>query len=141
MSRIIAYVFDAVDVSETAIRDFNDALERITSKGQMYGVQIIVATKYEINNSYIKRIKDMFEIINEEDFKDLYYCNIIEDVEVEENEECIKKQNEDEKVEEDDENDDTDPFLEEAIESVIESGYASVAFIHDKFNVGYARAR
>lgn len=36
--------------------------------------------------------------------------------------------------------DDTDPFLTEAIEVVIETGQASTSFIQRKFKVGYARA-
>ena len=39
-----------------------------------------------------------------------------------------------------DEEDDTDPFLNEAIETVIETGQASTSFIQRRFKVGYARA-
>ena len=37
--------------------------------------------------------------------------------------------------------DDTDPFLNDAIETVIETGQASTSFIQRRFKVGYARAR
>ncbi|MBO5348214.1 MAG: DNA translocase FtsK [Clostridia bacterium] len=36
--------------------------------------------------------------------------------------------------------DDTDPFLQDAIETVIETGQASTSFIQRRFKVGYARA-
>lgn len=36
--------------------------------------------------------------------------------------------------------DDSDPFLQEAIETVIETGQASTSFIQRRFKVGYARA-
>lgn len=36
--------------------------------------------------------------------------------------------------------DDTDPFLNDAIETVIETGQASTSFIQRRFKVGYARA-
>lgn len=39
-----------------------------------------------------------------------------------------------------DEDDDTDPFLMDAIETVVETGQASTSFIQRKFKVGYARA-
>ncbi len=39
-----------------------------------------------------------------------------------------------------DEEDDTDPFLMDAIETVVETGQASTSFIQRKFKVGYARA-
>ena len=39
-----------------------------------------------------------------------------------------------------DEEDETDPFLMDAIETVIETGQASTSFIQRKFKVGYARA-
>ena len=40
----------------------------------------------------------------------------------------------------DNDNDETDPLLNEAIETVIESGTASTSFIQRRFKVGYARA-
>ena len=40
-----------------------------------------------------------------------------------------------------DDEDDTDPFLEEAIKTVVEVGQASTSFIQRRFKVGYARAR
>ena len=36
--------------------------------------------------------------------------------------------------------DDTDPFLMDAIDVVVETGQASTSFIQRKFKVGYARA-
>jgi S-DNA-T family DNA segregation ATPase FtsK/SpoIIIE len=39
-----------------------------------------------------------------------------------------------------DEEDDTDPFLMDAIETVVETGQASTSFIQRRFKVGYARA-
>lgn len=39
-----------------------------------------------------------------------------------------------------DEGDETDPFLMDAIETVVETGQASTSFIQRKFKVGYARA-
>ena len=45
-----------------------------------------------------------------------------------------------EKDEEIDDGDDADPFLNDAIESVIEIGQASTSFIQRRFKVGYARA-
>ena len=38
------------------------------------------------------------------------------------------------------EDDDTDPFLMEAIQTVVETGQASTSFIQRRFKVGYARA-
>lgn len=39
-----------------------------------------------------------------------------------------------------DADDDTDPFLMDAIQTVVETGQASTSFIQRKFKVGYARA-
>ena len=39
-----------------------------------------------------------------------------------------------------DPDDDTDPFLQDAIDTVVETGQASTSFIQRKFKVGYARA-
>ena len=38
------------------------------------------------------------------------------------------------------EDDETDPFLMDAIDAVVEQGTASTSFIQRKFKVGYARA-
>lgn len=55
--------------------------------------------------------------------------------------ESIEKANSNEKeVKDIDGDDDTDPFLDEAIETVIETGQASTSFIQRRFKVGYARA-
>ncbi len=55
--------------------------------------------------------------------------------------ESIEKSNStDKELEQKDEDDDTDPFLEDAIETVIETGQASTSFIQRRFKVGYARA-
>ena len=55
--------------------------------------------------------------------------------------ESIEKANSNEKeVKEFDEENDADPFLDEAIETVIETQQASTSFIQRRFKVGYARA-
>ena len=46
----------------------------------------------------------------------------------------------DKEIEEDGEDDDTDPFLMDAIDMVVETGQASASFIQRRFKVGYARA-
>ena len=55
--------------------------------------------------------------------------------------ESIEKTNTNEKeIKDIDEENDTDPFLDEAIETVIETQQASTSFIQRRFKVGYARA-
>ena len=56
--------------------------------------------------------------------------------------ESIEKANSNEKEIKDlgEDGDDTDPFLDEAIETVIETQQASTSFIQRRFKVGYARA-
>ncbi len=46
----------------------------------------------------------------------------------------------DKEIDSQDENDDTDPLLMDAIEVVVETGQASTSFIQRRFKVGYARA-
>ena len=46
----------------------------------------------------------------------------------------------DKEISETDDDDDTDPFLMDAIQTVVETGQASTSFIQRKFKVGYARA-
>ena len=54
--------------------------------------------------------------------------------------EKIEKVNSTDKELDEDLDDETDPFLMEAIEAVIEMGQASASYIQRKFKVGYARA-
>ncbi len=54
--------------------------------------------------------------------------------------EKIEKANSTDKELEEDMDDETDPFLMDAIEAVIEMGQASASYIQRKFKVGYARA-
>ena len=55
--------------------------------------------------------------------------------------ETIEKSNSTDKdLEREECEDDTDPFLNDAIETVIETGQASTSFIQRRFKVGYARA-
>ncbi|MBR6033296.1 MAG: DNA translocase FtsK [Clostridia bacterium] len=55
--------------------------------------------------------------------------------------ESIENANKSDKdLEEECSDDDTDPFLMEAIETVVETGQASTSFIQRRFKVGYARA-
>ena len=56
--------------------------------------------------------------------------------------ETIENNNKTEKelIQEQAEDDDTDPFLMEAIDAVVEQGTASTSFIQRRFKVGYARA-
>ena len=54
--------------------------------------------------------------------------------------ESIEKANKSDKELEEDPDDDTDPFLMDAIDTVVETGQASTSFIQRRFKVGYARA-
>jgi len=56
--------------------------------------------------------------------------------------ETIENNNKTEKelIQEQAEDDDTDPFLMDAIDAVVEQGQASTSFIQRRFKVGYARA-
>ena len=56
--------------------------------------------------------------------------------------ETIENSNKTEKelIQEQAEDDDTDPFLMDAIDAVVEQGTASTSFIQRRFKVGYARA-
>ena len=55
-------------------------------------------------------------------------------------EEIERSNKSDRELEEDNEDDDTDPLLMDAIDTVVEIGQASTSFIQRRFKVGYARA-
>lgn len=89
--------------------------------------------KLRIQGAYIseKEVENVVEFLRQED-KMQYDVNLIE---------LIEKSGENENaVEDDEEYDDADPLLNEAIEAVIETGIASTSFIQRRFKLGYARA-
>ena len=65
----------------------------------------------------------------------VYSEDILDTIENGEKDEQIKNLAADQAAE-----DDTDPFLQDAIDTVVETGQASTSFIQRKFKVGYARA-
>ena len=107
--------------------------EKLLGKGDMlfYPAGASKATRVQgafISDGDVEKIVDFLK----KDGEAVYSDDIIESIE--------KANSTDKEIDENMEEDDTDPFLEEAIEAVIEIGSASASLIQRRFKVGYARA-
>ncbi len=81
-----------------------------------------------VSDKEVEKIVDFLKSNGEVQYSE----DIIESIE--------KANNTDKELEREDVDDDTDPFLMDAIATVVETGQASTSFIQRRFKVGYARA-
>lgn len=107
--------------------------EKLLGKGDMlfYPSGASKATRVQgafISDGDVEKIVDFLK----KDGEAVYNDDIIEKIE--------KANSTDKELEENSEDDEADPFLQDAIEAVIEIGSASASLIQRKFKVGYARA-
>ena len=108
--------------------------EKLLGKGDMLFFPTGAPKPTRIQGSFISD-KEVEKIVNfvKANGEASYNEDILESIE--------KANSTDKEIEETNlEDDETDPLLEEAIETVIETGQASTSFIQRKFKVGYARA-
>ena len=129
-SRIAFAVSSQVD--SRTILDMAGA-EKLLGKGDMLFYPTGVSKPTRIQGAFISD-KDVEKIVSfiKSPGEPKYNQDIIESIE--------KANSTDRELKEDAEDDETDPFLEEAIETVIETRQASTSFIQRRFKVGYARA-
>ena len=108
--------------------------ENLLGKGDMLYSPLGEQRLVRIQGAFVSE-KDTEKIVNFIKSNSLvaYREDIIESVE---NSNKMDREIEQEEIEEDDE----DPFLMEAIQTVVETGQASTSFIQRRFKVGYARA-
>lgn len=129
-SRIAFAVSSQVD-SRTILDSMG--AEKLLGKGDMlfYPSGASKATRVQgafISDGDVEKIVDFLK----KDGEAVYSDDILESIE--------KANSTDKEIEENSEDDEADPFLQEAIEAVIEIGSASASLIQRRFKVGYARA-
>ena len=123
-------------------KNYNNELEEILEK--KYFAENVKSTLlsmlYRIDAAY----KDYEKVKQDVPPKEEFIQNIIDIIkkDCEDILETIENNNKTEKelIQEQAEDDDTDPFLMDAIDAVVEQGTASTSFIQRRFKVGYARA-
>ena len=105
--------------------------EKLLGKGDMLFYPVGTSKPIRVQGAFIsdKEIEKIVDFLKSNG-EATYNEDIIEKIE--------KANTTDKELEEDD--DDTDPFLTEAIETVVNTGQASTSFIQRRFKVGYARA-
>ena len=129
-SRISFAVSSQVD--SRTILDMAGA-EKLLGKGDMlfYPAGAAKPTRVQgafISDKEVEKVVDFVKANGEATYND----DILEQIE--------KANSTDKEIEEQENDDDTDPLLMEAIEVVFETGQASTSFIQRRFKVGYARA-
>ncbi len=130
-SRIAFAVSSQVD--SRTILDMAGA-EKLLGKGDMLFYPTGMSKPTRVQGAFISD-KDVEKVVDfiKSNGTATYSDDILESIEkANSNDKELKDVNE--------QNDDKDPFLDEAIEVVIETGQASTSFIQRRFKVGYARA-
>ena len=140
MHLVIATQRPSVDVitgvsSQVDSRTILDAVgaEKLLGKGDMLFFPIGASKPTRIQGAFIsdKEVESIVEFLKS-NFEATYSDDILEKIE--------KANSTDKEIDEADDEDDTDPFLMEAIDLVVETRQASTSFIQRRFKVGYARA-
>ncbi len=129
-SRIAFAVSSQID--SRTILDMTGA-EKLLGKGDMLYYPTGVSKPTRVQGAFVsdKEVEKIVDFLKK-DGEAIYNEDIIESIE--------RSNKTDKEVAESDEDDDTDPRLNEAIEIVLESGTASASFLQRRMKVGYARA-
>ena len=107
--------------------------EKLLGKGDMLFYPAGAAKPVRVQGAYIsddevEKIVDFIKANGEANYRE----DIIQSID--------RANSTDRELDEETNDDDTDPFLMDAIETVVETGQASTSFIQRRFKVGYARA-
>ncbi len=107
--------------------------EKLLGKGDMLFYPIGASKPTRIQGAFIsdKEVEKIVEFLKSNG-EAIYSDDILEKIE--------KANSTDKELDEADEDDETDPFLMDAIDLVVETKQASTSFIQRRFKVGYARA-
>ncbi len=129
-SRIAFAVSSQID--SRTILDMPGA-EKLLGKGDMLYYPTGVSKPTRVQGAFVsdKEVEKIVDFLKK-DGETVYNEEIIESIE--------RANKTDKEIKEQEEDDDVDPRLEEAIQEVIENGVASTSFIQRRLKVGYARA-
>ena len=108
--------------------------EKLLGKGDMLFYPIGASKPTRVQGAFVsdKEVEKIVDFVKPASGETIYSANVLEQIE--------NANKTDRELDEKDPDDDTDPFLNDAIETVIEIGQASTSFIQRRFKVGYARA-
>ena len=108
--------------------------EKLLGKGDMLFYPIGASKPTRVQGAFVsdKEVEKIVDFVKPASGETVYSANVLEQIE--------NANKTDRELDEKDPEDDTDPFLNDAIETVIEIGQASTSFIQRRFKVGYARA-
>lgn len=108
--------------------------EKLLGKGDMLFYPAGASKPTRIQGAFVsdKEVEKIVDFLKSNGGEMTYNEDIIESIE--------KANSTDKEIEQMEEDDDTDPLLMEAIDTVVETGQASTSFIQRRFKVGYARA-
>jgi len=130
-SRIAFAVSSQVD--SRTILDMAGA-EKLLGKGDMLFYPAGVPKPIRVQGAFVsdKEVEKLVDFLKSNSGETKYNEDILDKIE--------KANSTDKELDQKDEDDETDPFLMEAIEVAVETRQASTSFIQRRFKVGYARA-
>jgi len=130
-SRIAFAVSSQVD--SRTILDMAGA-EKLLGKGDMLFYPAGVPKPIRVQGAFVsdKEVEKIVDFLKSNSGETKYNEDILDKIE--------KANSTDKEIDQKDDDDDTDPFLMEAIEVAVETRQASTSFIQRRFKVGYARA-
>ena len=110
--------------------------EKLLGKGDMLFFPAGAAKPTRVQGAFVsdEEVEQIVDFIKSNGTA-VYSEDILDTIENGSKEEQLKNLQAEQAIE-----DDTDPFLQDAIDTVVETGQASTSFIQRKFKVGYARA-
>ena len=131
-SRIAFAVSSQVD--SRTILDMVGA-EKLLGKGDMLFYPSGAPKPVRVQGAFVsdKEVEKIVDFVKANGGETTYREDIIDKIE--------NSNNLEQEIENQAEDDNTDPLLMEAIDTVVETGQASTSFIQRRFKVGYARAR
>lgn len=108
--------------------------EKLLGKGDMLFYPIGSSKPTRVQGAFVSdpEVEKIVDFVKSNGGEVTYNEDILEEIE--------RANKSDRELEAPEEEDDIDPFLEEAIKTVVEVGQASTSFIQRRFKVGYARA-
>ena len=108
--------------------------EKLLGKGDMLFYPSGASKPTRVQGAFVsdKEVEKIVDYLKSNGGEATYNEDIIESIE--------KANSTDKELEQMEDDDDTDPLLMEAIDTVVETGQASTSFIQRRFKVGYARA-
>ena len=151
LPQIVIIIDELADLMMVAAKEVEDAICRLAQMARAAGMHLVIAEKLlgkgdmlfypsgapkptRVQGSYVadEEVEKIVDFLKFNGGEAKYNEDIMESIE--------KANSTDQELDKEANEDDADPLLMDAIDTVVEAGQASTSFIQRRFKVGYARA-